>query len=118
MTRTTTTDAFEGLTACVDLMITLEAPKASPPSPTLEGHTTVETFLLKQRRWLAAGAAAPTDLHPFFFISSSSNCSQEAVAGLCWPLLNTAHNIRVVVTQEHPRGIFCNGLGGSGRLGG
>jgi hypothetical protein len=97
-------------------MIMLEAPKASPPSPTLEGDTAVETFLLKQRRWLATGAAALTHLHPFFFISRSSNCSQEAVAGLCWPLLNMAHNIRVVVTQEHPQGIFCSGLGGSGRL--
>jgi hypothetical protein len=95
-------------------MIMLEAPKASPPSPTLEGDTSVETFLLKQRRWLAAGAAAPTHLHPFFFISRSSNCSQEAVTWLCWPLLNMAHNIHVVVTQEQSRGIFCSGLGGSG----
>jgi hypothetical protein len=54
-------------------MIMLEAPKASPPSPTLEGDTMVETFLLKQRRWLATGAAALTHLHPFFFISRSSN---------------------------------------------
>jgi hypothetical protein len=36
MSRTTTTDAFEGLTTCVDLMVTLKAPKTSPSSPTLD----------------------------------------------------------------------------------
>jgi hypothetical protein len=44
MTRTTTT--------------TLEAPKASPSSPALEGDATLETFLSKQSQWLTAGAAA------------------------------------------------------------
>jgi hypothetical protein len=65
MTRTTTTDAFEGTAACVDLMVTLEAPKASPSSPTLEGQTTLKTFRLKQRRRLTARATAlPTCTQP------------------------------------------------------
>jgi hypothetical protein len=66
MSRTTTTDAFEGLTTCVDLMVTLKAPKTSPPSPTLEGETTLETFLSKQRRRLPTRAAASANFHPAF----------------------------------------------------
>jgi hypothetical protein len=63
MSRTMTTDASEGLMTCVDLMVTLKAPKASPSSPTLEGKTTLETFRSKQRRWLPARAAASPNLH-------------------------------------------------------
>jgi hypothetical protein len=37
MTRTTTSNAFEGRTAWADLVVTLEALKASPPSPKLKG---------------------------------------------------------------------------------
>jgi hypothetical protein len=44
----------------------LEAPKAHPLSPTLEGETTLKTFLPKQRRWLTTMAAALTHLHAFF----------------------------------------------------
>jgi hypothetical protein len=66
MSRTTATDASEGLTTCVDLVITFKAPKTSPSSPTLEGETALETFLTKQRRWLPARAAASTNLHPAF----------------------------------------------------
>jgi hypothetical protein len=47
-------------------MATLKAPKTSSSSPTLEGETTLKTFLLKQRRWLLARAAASTNLHPAF----------------------------------------------------
>jgi hypothetical protein len=69
--RTTTMDASEGLTTCVDLVVTIEAPKTSPPSPTLKGETTLEPFHPKQRRWLAARVAAPTHLHPVFVISKN-----------------------------------------------
>jgi hypothetical protein len=86
MTRTSTTDASEGLTACADLVVTLEAPTASPTRPTLEGETTLGTFLLKQRRWLAAGAAASTHLYPIS-LASISGSSREAIIGLHWRLL-------------------------------
>jgi hypothetical protein len=42
MTRTATTDASEGLGAYPDLVVKLEAPKASPTSPMLEGETMLE----------------------------------------------------------------------------
>jgi hypothetical protein len=51
------------------LVATLETPKAPPSSPTLEGKTTLETFLSKQRRWLAVDVAATTHLDPAFLIS-------------------------------------------------
>jgi hypothetical protein len=47
-------------------MATLEAPKAPSSSPTLEGETTLKTFLPKQRQWLATMAVALTHLHAFF----------------------------------------------------
>jgi hypothetical protein len=50
MTRTTAADASIGPTTCPDLVAMLEAPKAPSSSPTLEGETTLETFLLMQRR--------------------------------------------------------------------
>jgi hypothetical protein len=68
MTRMTTSEASEGFTASVDMVGTLEALKASPMSPTLEDETTLEAFLPKQRRWLVAGAAAPTHLYAVFLI--------------------------------------------------
>jgi hypothetical protein len=76
MTRTTTLNASKGLTTCADPMATIETPKASPSGPSLEGKTTLETFLAKQRRWLAA---APTHLHPSFFVSKNSTCRRERV---------------------------------------
>jgi hypothetical protein len=69
MNRTTAVDASIGPTTCPDLVATLEAPKAPSSSPTLEGETTLKTFLLMQRRWLTAVAATPTYLHPAIFIS-------------------------------------------------
>jgi hypothetical protein len=66
MTMTTTINAYEGLMTCVDLIITLKASKASPSSRTLEGETMFNTFLSKQRRWLATREAAPTHLQPGF----------------------------------------------------
>jgi hypothetical protein len=91
MTRTTTTDASEGLTTCADLVVTLEASKASPPSPTLEGETTLEAIPLKQRRWLAAGATPPTDMNPAFVVSNIINSKREAAKLHC-RLLIMAHN--------------------------
>jgi hypothetical protein len=86
MTQTATTDASEGFTACVDLMVTLQTPKASSSSPTLERQTTLKTFLLKQRRWLTARAAAKTHLHPAFLVSMDGSFTI-----LCWHLLDMAH---------------------------
>jgi hypothetical protein len=51
-----TTDAYEGLTTCASLVVMREAPKASPPGPTIEGETTLEAVLPKQRQRLATGA--------------------------------------------------------------
>jgi hypothetical protein len=82
MTGLTTSDASKGLTESVGPVATLEAPKASPLSPMLEGETMLEAFLSKQRRWLAAGAAAPTHLHPAFLVPKSGSCSREAAIGL------------------------------------
>jgi hypothetical protein len=69
MARTTAANASKGPTTCPNLVATLEAPKAPSSSPTLEGEAPLETFLLMQIRWLTAVAAAPTHLHPAFFIS-------------------------------------------------
>jgi hypothetical protein len=80
----TTTDASEGLTASVDLMIMVEAPKASPASPTLEGYITLKTFLPNQRRWLAVGAAASTHLHPAFLVFNSDSSSTDATWTQIW----------------------------------
>jgi hypothetical protein len=91
MARTTTTDASEGPTACADLVATLEAPKASPSSPTLEGETTLNAFLLEQRRWRAARTAATTHLHPVSLASKSSTISKEATTGLHVHLLGKVH---------------------------
>jgi hypothetical protein len=65
---------------CADLVATLEAPKAPPSSPTLEGETTLETFLPKQRRWLTAEASTLTHLRPAFLVSMSGNNSKEVIA--------------------------------------
>jgi hypothetical protein len=56
----------------------------------LEGETTLEAFLPKQRRWLAAGATAPIHLYPVIVVSKSINSSREAAAGFLWRLLNMA----------------------------
>jgi hypothetical protein len=61
---------------------TLEAPKAPSSSPTLEGETTFETFLLMQRRWLTVVAATPTHLHPAIFFTQISSSNKETVTGL------------------------------------
>jgi hypothetical protein len=95
-------------------MIMLEAPKASPPSPMLEGDTTLETFLLKQIQWLAAWAATSTHL---FFVSKSGNYGREAVAGICWHLIIKAHISSAAGIQQRLRGIICSALGGSLHLG-
>jgi hypothetical protein len=115
MTRSMTGDTSKGLMACVDRMITLKAPKASPPSQMLEGDTTLETFLLNQIQWLATWAAASTHL---FFVSKSGSCGREAVAGICWHLLIKAHISSATGIQQRLRGIICSGLGGSLCLGG
>jgi hypothetical protein len=99
MTRTTTPDASEGCSASVDLVITLEAPKISPTSPTLEGDTTLEAFVLKRSRWLVAEATAPTHLHPAILVTKSVN-SNEAAAGLQWRLHIMAHNIGVAIISK------------------
>jgi hypothetical protein len=82
MTRTTTTDASEGLKACVDVLATLEGTEPSPTSPMLEGETTLKAFLLMQRRRLAVKAAAPTHLYPAFLATKSVNNNREAAAQL------------------------------------
>jgi hypothetical protein len=65
-------------------VVTLVTPKASPTSPTLEGETTLETFLPMQRRWLTAGAATPTNLYPILLLTKSINNNiREAFAGHC-----------------------------------
>jgi hypothetical protein len=69
MTMRMTPDVSVRPTTHADLVATLEAPKVSSSSPTLEGESTLETFLSKQRRWLAAVAAAPPHLHPTFVVS-------------------------------------------------
>jgi hypothetical protein len=73
MTRLRTSDAYEGLTESAGPVATLEASEASPLSPMLESETMLEAFLLKQRRWLAAGAAASTHLHPAFLVPKSGS---------------------------------------------
>jgi hypothetical protein len=77
--------------ACAELVATLEAPKASPSSPTLKGETTLSTFLLKQRRWHAARTTATTHLHPVFLDSKRSTISKEATTGLHMRLLGKVH---------------------------
>jgi hypothetical protein len=74
VTRTTVVNVSKGPTTCADLVVTLEASQTSSSSPTLEGETTLETFLVKQIRWLTAGVAAPTHLHPTIIISNNA-CS-------------------------------------------
>jgi hypothetical protein len=69
MTRMTTADASEWAMASANLVATLEAPEAPPSSPALEGKTMLETFLSRQRRWLAVDVAATTHLDPAFLIS-------------------------------------------------
>jgi hypothetical protein len=69
MTRMTTADASEWAMASANLVATLEAPEAPPSSPALEGKTTLETFLPKQRRRLTTEVAASTHLDPAFLIS-------------------------------------------------
>jgi hypothetical protein len=64
MTRTTTADAPEGRTARADLVVTLEAPKASSPSPMLEGEATLDTFPQRLRGSSLAEAAPPTQMLP------------------------------------------------------
>jgi hypothetical protein len=71
-------DASEGLTTCPDLVVTVEASKASPLSPALEGETTLEAIPLKQRRWLAAGVTPPTHMNPTFIVSNRINSKREA----------------------------------------
>jgi hypothetical protein len=63
------------------MVVTLEAPKTSPTSLTLESETTLEAFILKQSRWLAVRASAPTHLHPAILVAKSVN-SREASARL------------------------------------
>jgi hypothetical protein len=74
-------------------VVTLEAPKASPTSPTLEGEATLEAFLLRRRRWLAAGAATSTHLNPVILVSKSVSRSsiRKFVTGLGWCLFIMAH---------------------------
>jgi hypothetical protein len=91
VTRTTTSDASEGLTTCADLVATLKAPKASPTSPTLESETTLEAFLPRRSRWLAAGATASTHLHPVILVPKSANINRDVAAGLRWLLIIMAH---------------------------
>jgi hypothetical protein len=72
-------------------VVTLEAPKASPPSPTLEGEATLEALLPKLRRWLTAGTArtaVSAHLHPVIIVTKSINRSIEAAAVLHSRLLN------------------------------
>jgi hypothetical protein len=48
----------------------------------LEDETTLETFLSKQRRWLAARVATLTHLHLALLVSKGGICSTETIAGL------------------------------------
>jgi hypothetical protein len=80
-------------------VVTLEAPKASPTSPTLEGETTLEAFIPKQRgRRLTARTATPTHLNPVSLVSKSINSSRDAAAGLRSRLIKIAH-ISVATSQ-------------------
>jgi hypothetical protein len=79
---------------------TLKAAKAPPTSPALESETTLKTFLLKQRRWLAAGAAVPTHLDPAFLISRSDNASSKEVAVR---LLERLLNIQISGVEHRTR---------------
>ena len=90
MTRAITSDTSEGPSTCADLVATLKAPKTPSSRPTLEGETTIETFIPTWRRWRAIGTAAPTNLHPTFLITWSGS-SREADTGLRGSLLNMAH---------------------------
>jgi hypothetical protein len=78
---------------------TLKAAEAPPLSPTLEGKTTLETFLPKQSRWLRRSTTAmttsPIDLLPAFLISYSGSRGRVAAAGFRWCLLIMAHTISV-----------------------
>jgi hypothetical protein len=86
-----TSDASEGLTTCADLVVTLKAPKASPTSPTLESETTLEAFLPRRSRWLAARETASTHLHPVILVPKSANINRDVAAGLRWLLIIMAH---------------------------
>jgi hypothetical protein len=90
------------------VVVTPEAPEASPTSPTLEGETTFEAILLKQRRRLADGTAAPTHLYPAFLVPKSDISSREAATGLCWRPLNMAQ----ISAATNLAG---NGAGGGGQ---
>jgi hypothetical protein len=73
------------------LVATLEAPEASPSSPTLEGEAALKTFLAKQRQWLMTRAGTPTHLHPTFVNTKSRNCRREVIAELFQRLPTMAH---------------------------
>jgi hypothetical protein len=70
---------------------TLEAPEASPSSPTLEGEATLKTFLAKQRQWLMTRVVTPTHLHQIFLNTKSRSCRREAVTELFQRLPTMAH---------------------------
>jgi hypothetical protein len=73
----TTPNASEKLAACVDLVVTLKAPKASPTNSTLEGETMLEAFFHKQKRWLEARVAGSTHMHPIFLVSNSIGIAKQ-----------------------------------------
>jgi hypothetical protein len=71
--RMTTTDAFERLTTCANLVAMLEAPKASPLSLTYEGETTLEKFPSKQKIMARGQGDRPNPPALAFIVSKSGS---------------------------------------------